>query len=113
METEEIYELLAEVVREVLREEAGGGRIRLAKRMVEGKVTFEDGEGRPFKEVPVDVVFRKVTSVREQLRVLEQKINNHAALSPADRAEFQSHLTRCYGSLTTFNFLFREESDHF
>jgi hypothetical protein len=30
-----------------------------------------------------------------------------------ERAEIQALLTRCYGSLTTFNFLFRDEGDKF
>ena len=31
----------------------------------------------------------------------------------ADKAELQAYLTRSYGSLTTFNFLFRDEEDRF
>ena len=57
--------------------------------------------------------FKKITSVREKLRVLEQKINNHPRLAPEDKAEFQQLITRTYGSLTTFNFLFKEEQDKF
>jgi hypothetical protein len=51
--------------------------------------------------------------VREKLRVLEQKINNHANLDAADKAELQGYLTRCYGSLTTFNALFAEKESFF
>jgi hypothetical protein len=45
--------------------------------------------------------------------VLEQKLNNHDGLSPGDKAELQAYVTKCYGSLTTFNFLFRDEEDKF
>jgi hypothetical protein len=65
------------------------------------------------KEIPVGTMFKKVTSVREKLRVLEQKINNNSNLDAGDKAEFQAVLSRCYGSLTTFNFLFAEPSDSF
>jgi len=51
--------------------------------------------------------------VREKLRVLEQKINSNPALKPEDKMEMQQLITRAYGSLTTFNVLFREEEDHF
>lgn len=111
METDVLYDLVVDAVRQALREERGGDDVPLAKRMAGGKVVFVDNEGRTFKEVEAAVVFRKVTAVREKLRVLEQKLNNTEALSLQDRAELQGYLTRCYGSLTTFNFLFRDEAD--
>ena len=111
METEVLYDLVVDAVRQALREERGGDDVPLAKRMAGGKVVFVDNEGRTFKEVEAAVVFRKVTAVREKLRVLEQKLNNTEALSLQDRAELQGYLTRCYGTLTTFNFLFRDEAD--
>ena len=87
--------------------------MRLTRRMTEGKVIFEDSEGRVFKEIPGFQFFRKTTAVREKLRVLEQKINNNGGLSAAEKAELQGYITKCYGSLTTFNFLFRDEGDKF
>ena len=65
------------------------------------------------KEIPLDVFFKKITSVREKLRVLEQKLNNNESLSWEEKTEFQTLITRAYGSLTTFNILFREEKDRF
>lgn len=113
MESDELYELVVDAVREALREEAGGGEIRLTSRMTEGRVIFEDSQGKVFKEIPAVQLFRKVTGVREKLRVLEQKLNNHAGLTSAEKAEMQGYITRCYGSLTTFNFLFRDDSAKF
>ncbi len=113
METEELYELVIDAVRQAIADEAGGGHVALAKRMVEGQVIFQDAEGRVVKQIPVDALFKKVTSIREKLRVLEQKLNNHEGLDNADKAELQALVTRCYGSLTTFNFLFRDERDQF
>ena len=74
---------------------------------------FLDDQGRRIKEVPVQALLRKVTSVREKLRVLEQKLNNNRSLDATDKAELQSYITRCYGSLTTFNFLFHDDAERF
>lgn len=109
----DLFELVVEAVREGLRDEAGGGEARISPRLLEGRVLFEDSTGKVFKEIPGPAFFRKVTAVREKLRVLEQRINNHGALSTADRVELQAYISRAYGSLTTFNFLFRDEADKF
>jgi len=109
----ELYEVVVDAVRQALRDEAGGGEPSLSPRMVGGHVAFRDSEGRVVKEVDAHTLFRKVTAVREKLRVLEQKLNNHPKLDPGDVAELQAYLTRSFGSLTTFNFLFREDADKF
>jgi len=66
------------------------------------------------KEVPLDVFFHKGRDVAQQTcAVLEQKINSHEKLSDAEKVEFQQYITRCYGSLTTFNILFKNKADQF
>jgi len=51
--------------------------------------------------------------IRNNLRVLEQKVNASDKLSEADKIELQQYITRCYGSLTTFNILFKNKDDQF
>ncbi|MCB9742292.1 MAG: hypothetical protein H6741_25625 [Alphaproteobacteria bacterium] len=113
MDNDELYGFIVDAVRQALAEEAGGGDVRLHPRMVEGEVIFKDGQGREVKVVPATAVFKKITAVRERLRVLEQKVNNHSSLSDQDQAELQALISRAYGSLTTFNFLFRHDADKF
>lgn len=113
MDDNALYELMVEAAKQALREELGGPPGSIVRRMVGGRVIFEDNEGRRFKDVEVSVFFRKVTAVREKLRVLEQKINNVDGLAGDERAEIQGLITRAYGSLTTFNFLFADEGDKF
>ena len=113
MEPNETYDLVYDAVRQALADDAGGTATALSKRLIGGAVLFRDDEGRTVKEVETHVFFRKVTAIREKLRVLEQKLNNHDGLSPGDKAELQAYVTKCYGSLTTFNFLFRDEEDKF
>ncbi len=65
------------------------------------------------KELPIDALFHKVVMVRDRLRTLEMKLNAHPKLTDAEKVELQAYITRVYGSLTSFNHLFREKSDQF
>jgi hypothetical protein len=108
------WEEIKDAFREVLEEEMGTGRCRIAPKWDGGKLVLQ-----PFdtalqnREVPLAAFFKKLIGVREKLRVLEQKLNNHPALTAEDKLEFQQLITRAYGSLTTFNTLFAEEQDRF
>ena len=65
------------------------------------------------KEIPIDTFFHKIVMVRDRVRVMEQKINSSKTLDDQDKIDLQQYLTRIYGSLTTFNVLFKNNTQNF
>jgi hypothetical protein len=78
-----------------------------------GKMILEPGQtGLASKEIPIDTFFHKIVMVRDRIRVMEQKINS-SKLEEIEKIELQQYITRIYGSLTSFNVLFKSPTNHF
>lgn len=109
-----IAKVVSSVVEEMGIEKPDARPIELALRWREGVMILRPGDpSLQAKEVPIETFFHKIVMMRNQLRVLEAKINAHDKLSDAEMVEFQQYITRCYGSMTTFNLLFRNREDQF
>ena len=108
------YGLLKQALREALSEEGLVGTPALAQRFKGGALVIKPSDPalQP-KEVPLEEFFRKIVRVRDQLRILEQKLNSLEKIDVEERRTLQGYVTRCYGTLTTFNVLFQDKGDHF
>ncbi|MDR2425290.1 MAG: hypothetical protein LBD59_11320 [Prevotellaceae bacterium] len=85
----------------------------IAEKWQGGTLVLKPGsEALQSKEIPVDVFFHKIVMVRDKLRVLEQNINS-SNLSETEKVNIQKYITAAYGSLTTFNVLFKDKDDYF
>ncbi len=75
-------------------------------------VMFPGDNSLKEKEIPIDAFFHKIVMIRDRVRVLEQKLNS-SKLTDEEKVEMQQYITRIYGSLTTFNVLFKNKEDNF
>jgi hypothetical protein len=109
-----IERIVGNTVSQLRLERPEGEVQQLGQRWHGGKLVLHPADASlQTKELPIEVFFHKIIMVRNNLRVLEQKINAHEKLSDAEKVEMQQYITRSYGSLTTFNLLFRNKEDQF
>jgi hypothetical protein len=89
-------------------------RVAIADKWKGGNLVLEPGEaGMSNKEIPINTFFHKIVMVRDRIRVMEQKINSSKNLDDQEKIDLQQYITRIYGSLTTFNVMFKNKSDYF
>ena len=78
-----------------------------------GKMILQPGRrDLQSKEIPIDAFFHKIVMMRDRLRVLEQRVNA-SNMDDEEKVNIQQYITRCYGSMTTFNILFKEPQHNF
>ena len=104
-----------QTLRKILKKWSGISEIvPIADKHKGGKLIIEPSDTNLVsKEIPIDTFFHKIVMVRDRIRVMEQKINSSKTLDDQDKIDLQQYITRIYGSLTTFNVLFKLMSDQF
>lgn len=88
-------------------------KVAIADKWRGGKLVLDPGDATTSKEMPIDTFFHKIVMVRDRIRVMEQKINSSKNLDDQEKIDLQQYITRIYGSLTSFNVLFKTKSDYF
>lgn len=109
-----VESIVARIIEQLGLEKPDTTTVELGARWQKGKMVLHPSDPTlQTKEVPLEVFFHKIVGLRNQLRVLEQKINAHTVLTDADKVEMQQYVSRCYGSMTTFNILFKNKEGQF
>ncbi len=87
--------------------------VELGAKWVGGSVvvrTPNDGEGHTFS---IDLLFDRICRLKKRFRELEHALKQHPKLSQDDKSTLLDYVSKCYGTLTTFNALFRHREDWF
>lgn len=102
------------LARMIIREMEADHNADLAPKWQHGMVIFKPMDPTLKQhELSLERFMHKVIMMRDNLRVLEQQINANKALEPGEKLKLQGYITRIYGSMTSFNFMFAEDEDKF
>lgn len=109
------YDAVAAVLADVLeRYDRLSEEVELGDKWTGGKLILVPGKSDlQQKEISIEQFFHKIVMLRDRLRVLEQNINSHSVLTDEEKVGLQQYITRCYGSLTTFNLMFADKKQYF
>ena len=87
--------------------------VPLGQKWTGGKMVLYPGDkSLKEKEIPIETFFHKIVMIRDRVRVMEQRINA-SDLTDEEKVDLEQYITRIYGSLTTFNVLFKNKEDQF
>lgn len=87
--------------------------VQLGSKWTGGQIILQPGDkSLKDKIIPIDAFFHKIVMIRDRLRTLEQRVNA-SKMTDEEKVNCQQYITRCYGSLTSFNVLFKRSEDYF
>ena len=108
------YMKIKKAIKEIFDEYMLSENSEMASKWYDGEMILKPGNpDLQSKTIPIETFFHKIVMLREQLRVLEQKINNSPELEEGKKLEWHKYISRIYGTLTTFNVLFADDDDKF
>jgi hypothetical protein len=88
--------------------------VELGKKWTGGKMILQPADtALSTKEIPIETLFHKIVMIRDRMRTLEQRINSNTKLEDEEKINLQQYITKVYGSLTTFNVLFKNPEEQF
>jgi len=115
IDLEKVIGQLREIIKEELIE--AGFRhteLELGDKWIGGELILKpNSKDLQEKSIPMERFFHKIVTIREKLRVLEAKLNSSPKLTDEDKIELQQYITKIYGTLTTFNLLFKKKTSWF
>lgn len=87
--------------------------VQLGNKWTGGSMILQPGD-KNLKEkvIPIDAFFHKIVMIRDRMRTLEQRVNA-SNMTDEEKVNIQQYITRVYGSLTSFNVLFKRSEDYF